>query len=94
MRVRWLRRALANLDEEAAYVAQEDPAAAARMMEEICKQVDALAAFPASGRAGRVPGTRELVVLGYPFLVPYRVVADEMQILRSFHTRRKPPVAW
>lgn len=94
MRVRWLRKALQNLDEQAGYIAQESPKAAAEMFAFVKAQVDALADFPAVGRPGRVPGTRELVIDRYPLLVPYRVQNDEVHVLRVFHTRRKPPKAW
>ena len=94
MRVRWLRKAIQNLNAEADYIAQENPAAAAEMFEYVKSKVDALGDFPASGRPGRVPGTRELVIDHYPYLVPYRVAGDELHVLRVFHTRRKPPKAW
>ncbi len=94
MRVRWLRKAIGNLDAEAAYLAQENPTAAAEMFEHVKTKVEALSDFPSAGRPGRVPGTRELVVERYPFLVPYRVVGDELHVLRVFHTRRKLPKVW
>ena len=91
MRVRWLRRALRNLDEEAEYIARDNPQAAARIVERIATSVDRLANHPASGRAGRVPGTRELVVSGTPYIVPYRVRGDTVEVLRVFHGARKWP---
>lgn len=94
MRVRWLRKAIKNLDAEADYVAEENAIAAAEMFVYVKAQVDALADFPATGRPGRVPNTRELVIDRYPFVVPYRVVGDELHVLRVFHTRRKPPKVW
>jgi len=94
MRVRWLRKAIKNLDAEADYVAEENATAAAEMFVYVKAKVDALGAFPATGRPGRVPNTRELVMDRYPFVVPYRVVGGELQVLRIFHTRRKPPKAW
>ena len=60
MRVRWLRRALANLEEEAQYIAAENPPAAARTVATIFAAVDRLARHPAMGRSGRVPGTRDI----------------------------------
>ena len=42
---------------------------------------------PSLGRAGRVPGTRELVVPDTPYLVPYRVRGMRIEILRIFHGR-------
>ncbi len=56
-----------------AYIVRDDPEAAARIVERIVTSVEGLGAHPASGRPGRVPGTRELVVSGTPYLVPYRV---------------------
>ncbi|AZN38027.1 type II toxin-antitoxin system RelE/ParE family toxin [Iodobacter ciconiae] len=94
MRPRWLRQAIANLDAEAEYIAQEKPQAAAEMFAYVKAKVESLAHFPAAGRPGRVPGTRELVIERYPLLVPYRVVGNELHVLRVFHTRRKPPLNW
>ncbi len=91
MRVRWLRRALRNLDEEAEYIARDDPDAAARTVARIVSAVARLADYPASGRVGRVGGTRELVVPGTPYLVPYRVPGETVEILRVFHGARRWP---
>jgi toxin ParE1/3/4 len=89
VQVKWLKRALKNLDEEAAYIARDDPTAAARIVERIVTSVEGLGAHPASGRTGRVPSTRELIVTGAPYLVPYRVRGETVEILRVFHGARK-----
>jgi addiction module RelE/StbE family toxin len=91
VQVKWLRRALKNLDDEAAYIARDDVEAATRMVERIASAVDQLANHPALGRPGRVPGTRELVISGTPYIVPYRVRRDVVEILRLFHGARKWP---
>jgi len=91
VRVRWLRVALANLDAEAEYIAEDNPAAARRVVQKILRAVDPLKKNPAMGRAGRVPGTRELVVAEAPYLIPYRVRGDAVEILRAFHAARKWP---
>jgi toxin ParE1/3/4 len=91
VRVKWLRRALKNLDEEAEYIARDNPEAAMRVVERIAASVGRLAIHPALGRPGRVPGTRELVVSGTPYIVPYRVRGDTVEILRGFHGARKWP---
>ena len=85
MRVRWLRVALANLDAEAEYIAEDNPAAAGRVVQKILRAVDLLKENPAMGRAGRVAGTRELVVAETPYIIPYRVRGDAVEILRVFH---------
>jgi toxin ParE1/3/4 len=91
VRVRWLKRTLKNLDEEAESVARDSPQAAARIVERIATSVDRLATHPASGRPGRVPGTRELVISATPYIVPYRVRDETVEILRVFHAARKWP---
>jgi len=94
MRVRWLRTALRNLDDEATCIAADDPAAARLVVARVLEAVALLAEQPAMGRPGRVPGTRELVVLKTRYLVPYRVRGDTVEILRVFHTSRRPPERW
>jgi toxin ParE1/3/4 len=89
--VRWTRKALINLDQEATYIAQDDPDAAARTVERIESAVRKLGDHPALGRPGRVPGTRELVVSDTPYIVPYRVRRRTVEILRVFHSARKWP---
>jgi toxin ParE1/3/4 len=94
MRIRWLQKAIRNLDAEADYLAQENSTAAAEMFVYVKSTVDALSDFPSTGRPGRVPGTRELAIDRYPLIVPYRVVGDELHVFRIFHTRRKLPKVW
>ena len=94
MRVEWLRQALRNLDDEAAYIATDDPAAAGLVVQRVLEAVAQLADQPGLGRPGRVPGTRELVVLRTRYLVPYRVRGESIQILRVFHTSRRLPGGW
>jgi plasmid stabilization system protein ParE len=94
MRVRWLRTALRNLDEEATHIAADDPAAARLVVTRVLEATAQLAQHPALGRPGRVPGTRELVVLKTRYLIPYRVRGDTVEILRVFHTSRRPPQRW
>ena len=94
MRVRWLRKALRNLDEEAAYIANDDSAAARIVVERVLNAVAMLVRQPDMGRPGRVPGTRELVVPRTRYIVPYRVRGDAVEILRVFHTSRRLPRRW
>jgi toxin ParE1/3/4 len=91
VRVRWLLAALQNLDEEAEYIARDNAAAAARVVTSIEESVRHLASHLAMGRPGRIPGTRELVVPNSPYVVPYRVRGDAVEILRVFHGKRKWP---
>ena len=94
MPVKWLRTALRNLDAEGTTIAKEDPAAAKVVVRRVLKAVAMLAAQPDLGRPGRVPHTRELVVLNTRYLVPYRVRGDTVEVLRVFHTSRRLPQKW
>jgi toxin ParE1/3/4 len=94
MRVRWLRKALRNLDDEASFVAADDAAAARLAVERVIEAVAQLAEQPGLGRPGRVPGTRELVVSKTRYIVPYRVHGDTIEVLRVFHTSRRLPERW
>lgn len=91
MHVKWLRVALDNLDAEAEYIAHDSPRAAGRIVAAIEGAVQLLSDYPALGRPGRVHGTRELVVPGTPYIVPYRVRGNKIEILRVFHGARKWP---
>ncbi|RZL85991.1 MAG: type II toxin-antitoxin system RelE/ParE family toxin [Variovorax sp.] len=94
MRVRWLSKALRNLEDEATYVAMDDPNAARVVVERVLNAVAMLAHQPGMGRPGRVPGTRELVVPKTRYVGPYRVRGENIEILRVFHTSRRPPQRW
>jgi toxin ParE1/3/4 len=91
VRVKWLHTALANLDVEAEFIARENPAAAGRVVAAIAGAVEKLRRYPALGRPGRIIGTRELVVPGTPYIVPYRVRNDTVEVLRVFHAARRWP---
>lgn len=91
MRVQWTRPAHRDLEAIGDYLARDAPAAAARLVSRILSQVDRLATFPGIGRVGRVPDTRELVIVGTPFIVPYRVRDDVVEVLAVYHGARRWP---
>jgi toxin ParE1/3/4 len=91
VRVNWLRGARANLIAVSEYIANDNPDAAARTVAAIVNAVETLEHFPALGRPGRISGTRELVVSGTPYIVPYRVRGEDVQLIRVFHAARKWP---
>jgi toxin ParE1/3/4 len=91
MNLRWTKPALRDLEEIGDFIGRDSVGAAAKTVAAILDQAEMLATHPHLGRAGRVAGTRELVVVGAPFVVPYRVVGDEVQILAVFHGARRWP---
>ncbi len=68
--------------------------AAQRVVERIQEAVSHLTSHPLIGRQGRVPGTRELVVLRASVIVPYRLKGETIEILHVFHTARRWPTAF
>lgn len=96
MKVRWLRKALENIEQEAAYISRENPAAANEVVQRIYNSVALLADNPTLGHPGRIPDTRELVVPDTRCIIPYRVRPrlKQIEILRVFHVSRKPPQNW
>ena len=91
MTVVWSARAIGHLADLRAYIARENPAAAARTATTLFAAVDRLAEFPNLGRPGRVSGTRELVVPGTRYLIPYRVRGERLEIIAVFHGRQRWP---
>jgi len=66
VRVTWLDRAVEDLKAVRTYIARHSPSAAAEVAQRLRDAVKLLADYPAAGRPGRVPNTRELVVAGTP----------------------------
>lgn len=91
MRIRWFRQALLDLDQTEVFIAKDNPATAVNVVLTTIKTISLLGDQQGIGRAGRVPGTKELVVPGLPYIVPYRVKDGEVQVLRVYHTSRKWP---
>lgn len=74
-----------------AYIAQQSPARAYKIAALIRTAIDRLTLFPASGRTGRVEGTRELVVPRLPYIVIYILRDDEVVIQRVLHGAQQWP---
>lgn len=96
MEIKWLRKALKNLDKEAEYIAKDNPEVARIIVQRIVEAVYLLADNPALGHIGRLPDTRELVVPNTRYIVPYRVRPrlQRIEVLRAFHTSRTLPSRW
>ena len=91
MKLRWVRPALEDLREIDNYISADTPDAAKRALSRIWAHSRLLVDQPHLGRPGRVPGTRELIISKTPFILPYRVMSDEIQILRVIHGARRWP---
>lgn len=87
----WTRRALADIEAIFAFVAADNPRLAERLTIEIEARIITLAEHPGIGRPGRVDGTREFVVSGTPYILPYRVRDGRVEILAVLHAARDWP---
>lgn len=91
MRVVWSQRAIAQLEALRDHIATDSETSAAKVATRILTAIELLETSPEIGRPGRIPGTRELVVSGTPFIVPYRVRQGRLELIAVFHGRQKWP---
>jgi toxin ParE1/3/4 len=89
MKIIWTQLALFDLEQAREYVMGTSPSAAIQTIDRIEKSLEALQSFPQMGRLGRVSGTRELVIPETPFILPYRIQEDSIEILAVIHGARK-----
>ncbi len=91
MKVKWTRKALVNLDKAVEFIAADKPTPAADVATKIWNAAQRLADHPGIGRPGRVSGTRELVISGLPFILPYTEKEGAVYVSRVMHTSMKWP---
>lgn len=84
MALKWTKTALRSVDDIAGFIAKDNPTRATSFVRELKEAVTRLQAHPGMGRAGRVPGTRELV-LHKNYIAIYRVRGEDVEILRLHH---------
>ena len=89
--LKWPKRAERDLDEVEEYIAQDNPDAAIDTVLAIGAAVKQVEEFPGMGRPGRIAGTRELVIDGLPYIVPYRLRGKTIEILRVYRAARRWP---
>jgi toxin ParE1/3/4 len=87
----WSPRGIGHLTQLRSYVARDNPQAANRIAGTLLDAVERLAELPNLGRPGRVAGTRELVVPGTPYVIPYRLRGDRLEVIAVFHARQRWP---
>jgi toxin ParE1/3/4 len=90
-RLEYAPRYFRRLEDIRERIAADNPIAATRMVERIRAAVTRLAASPALGRPGRVPDTRELVIPRTPYIVPYRLKGDVVQIITILRSAQRWP---
>jgi toxin ParE1/3/4 len=91
MRIIWSETAIANLVDIRQYIEQDKPEAARRLAQRILASVERLAQHPHLGRPGRELETRELIVPGTPYIIPYRIRQERLYILAVLHAAQGSP---
>jgi toxin ParE1/3/4 len=91
MHLVWTENAISQLIELQRFIALDKPEAARKLTQRILTFVERLVQHPHLGRAGREPETRELIVPGTPYIIPYRIVRARLEILAVHHTARNRP---
>lgn len=90
--IEWTEQATRQLDQAHDYIELSNSAEVAdRITMQIVSGVRQLLAFPMSGRPGRVPRTRELVITGTPFIVSYVIEKVRFVVLAVYHGAQRWP---
>src|SRR5205085_3035213 len=94
VRLRYTPRARRHLDAISDYIHERNRDAARRVGARIRETIDLLAAFPDIGHEGALPGTREMVVPGLPYIIVHRIEAgaeETLVILGVYHGAQLRP---
>ena len=71
------------------YIANDNPAAAKRVVQRIEESIGRLLIIPMSDRPGTAKGTRLLAVPRLPYIVVHQVRGETVDILAVLHTARR-----
>lgn len=85
MQIRWIVEAVQDIESLRLYIEKDKPNAAKQVVHKIFSAAKTIALHPNIGRPGRTPNTREFIVTGTPFIVPYRVQKGALELLRVLH---------
>ena len=89
MRLEWSQLALQDIADAEEFLTDRSSLIAQQIAERVRQRTELLQDQPLLGRPGRVPGTRELVIVGTPFIAVYQVRRDALVITRLLHHARR-----
>ena len=90
-RLEWSPRAGSDLLAIEDFYSGYSQVTADRVMAEIRRTALQLETYPAIGRRGQVPSTRELAIVRYPFTLVYRIIGSRVRVGRVLHQHQKYP---
>ena len=92
MKARFSRLALGELNAILENIAANDPAAAARFEHRVQRIVERIGQFPDSAQeVVERPGVRRVPLVRYPYAIYYKIMPEEVTILRVVHGARRDP---
>jgi addiction module RelE/StbE family toxin len=94
MKVVLLHFAKNDLEEIRSYLTKESPQASKLVGEKIKKSLSLLSENPYIGSIKDNEDILEWHIPGIPYTLPYRIVGDQIQILRVFHEAQNKPSKW
>jgi len=94
MKVVLLPFAKNDLQEIRRYIAKESPQSAKTVAVKIKKSLLLLAEQPHIGHPTDDDEVLEWHIPGLPYTLPYRIVGNQIQILRVFHEAQNKPNKW
>lgn len=89
-----MRAAVRDLREARAHIAMDSPNAATEVVARLKRSIELIAQRPQIGRPTSDASVREWSIPGLPYVVPYRVTVDTVEIIRIYHTSRLRPSNW
>jgi len=92
MKAVWSPRAIRHLVALREHISKDSEQNAALVAKRILNSIEPLQTQPEMGRPGRVVGTRELVPPNTPYIIPYRVRRERLELIAVFHGHQKWPV--
>jgi addiction module RelE/StbE family toxin len=93
VKLAWSAFGLSDREGIFTYIEADNPSAAVLIDERSVAATRDLIDFPASGRIGRIAGTRELVINGTPYIAVYSVTETTVRILRVLHGAQEWPTS-
>ena len=91
MKLRWTPRALADLEEISDYLVAVSPEAWEHLLERVERLADVLLDFALMGKSGLVPGTREFILAGTPYILVFQLKGNAVVILSVRDGRMRFP---
>jgi addiction module RelE/StbE family toxin len=90
LKVRYTNHAVRQINRALDYIADRLPRGAAAVRARIIDTVTMLEGHPYAGHPTSWLGARRLVLSPYPYLLEYRLVGDEIIVMRFRHSARRP----